>query len=328
MKRLFKSVVVILVLTSIFMYSGCGEETEQRQPEEAASEAEVDLTVEVPLLQVGHCNHDHHSAVFIAALRGEEMKELYGIYLVHLGESYYALVENDQKILEIQFVQSQGAINIPNNMVAGLFDIGFGGVIPFAASADQGSGVKIISPLHSRGDMLVVADDNMEVIDWDSFIEWARSSDEPLIIAYKSPKAVALLIFESALTEEGIEWSMQGNPEPGSEIMLFNAQGESNLNPALQNGTIHGYVSNNPACALAEHNGIGKCVAELSDLPPGNFANHPCCAIAATETAIAERQEDIAAALRLFAAATDYINSNSADAACAAADWIGNPVEV
>lgn len=328
MKRLFKSAVVILVLTSILLNTGCGSEAEQRQPEEAGSETEVDLTVEVPLLKVGHCNHDHHSAVFIAALRGEEMKELYGIYLVHLGESYYALVENEKKILEIQFVQSQGAINVPNNMVAGLFDIGFGGVIPFAASADQGSRVKIISPLHSRGDMIVVADDNMEVNDWDSFIEWVRSSDEPLIIAYKSPKAVALLIFESALTEEGIEWSMQGNPEPGSEILLFNAQGEPNLNPALQNGTIHGYVSNNPACALAEHNGIGKCVAELSDLPPGNFANHPCCAIAATETAIAERQEDIAAALRLFAAATDYINSNPADAACAAADWIGNPVEV
>ena len=328
MKRLFKSAVLILVLSSIFIFTGCGSEAEQIQPDETVTEVVVDLTVEVPLLQVGHCNHDHHSAVFISALRGERMKELYGIYLEPLGESYYALVENDVKILEIQFVQSQGAINVPNNMVAGLFEIGFGGVIPFAASADQGSGVKIISPLHSRGDMLVVADDNTEVTDWSSFIEWARSSDEPLIIGFKSPKAVALLIFESAITAEGIEWSMQGNPEPGSQILLFNAQGQPNLNPALQNGTIHGYVSNNPACALAEHNGIGKCVAELSDLPPGNFTNHPCCAIAATETAIVQRPEDIAAALRLFTAATDYINNNPADAAEAAAEWIGNPVEV
>ncbi len=320
--------MAILVLTSFFNFTGCGEEAEQNQPEETVSEAQVDLTVEVPLLQIGHCLHDHHSAVFISALRGEEMKERYGIYLVPLGESYYALVEDEKKILEIEYVQSQGAINVPNNMVAGLFDIGFGGVIPFAASADQGSGIKIISPLHSRGDMLVVADDNMEVNDWDSFIEWARSSDAPLIIGYKSPKAVALLIFESALTEEGIEWSMQGNPERGSEILLFNAQGQPNLNPALQNGTIHGYVSNNPACALAEHNGIGKCVAELSDLPPGNFMNHPCCAIAATETAIADRPEDIAAALRLFAAATDYINNYPEDAAESAAEWIGNPVQV
>ncbi len=328
LKRLFKSAVVILVLSSIFIFTGCGSEAEQNQPDENVAKMIVDLSVEVPLLQVGHCNHDHHSAVFISALRGERMKELYGIYLEPLGESYYALVENDVKILEIQFVQSQGAINVPNNMVAGLFEIGFGGVIPFAASADQGSGVQIISPLHSRGDMLVVADDNTFVTDWSSFIEWARSSEEPLIIGFKSPKAVALLIFESAITAEGIEWSMQGNPEPGSQILLFNAQGQPNLNPALQNGTIHGYVSNNPACALAEHNGIGKCVAELSDLPPGNFTNHPCCAIASTETAIARRPEDIAAALRLFAAATDYINNDPADAASAAAEWIGIPVDV
>ncbi|MEN8209295.1 MAG: ABC transporter substrate-binding protein [Candidatus Fermentibacteria bacterium] len=328
MKRLFKSAVVILVLTSILIIPGCGSNAEQTQPEDTVTEPAVDLTVEVPLLQVGHCNHDHHSAVFISALRGAEMKELYGIYLEPLGESFYALVEDNRKILEIQFVQSQGAINVPNNMVAGLFDIGFGGVIPFAASADQGSGVQIISPLHSRGDMLVVAENNLEVNDWDSFIEWAGSSEEPLVIGYKSPKAVALLIFESALNAEGVKWSMQGNPQPGSQILLFNAQGQPNLNPALQNGTIHGYVSNNPSCALAEHNDIGKCVAELSDLPPGDFANHPCCAIAATGTAIQEKPEEIAAALRLFAAATDYINNNPEDAAEAAAEWIGNPVQV
>ncbi len=314
----------------LIIIAGCGEQADQIQTDtdDTIQEQVVDLSIEVPLLKVGHCRHDHHSAVFVSALRGEQMNELYGIYLEPLGESFYALVENGQKVVEIEFVQSQGAINVPNNMIAGLFDIGFGGVIPFAASADQGSGIKIITPLHSRGDMLVVSVDNDAVNDWDSFVNWVNESDEPLIIGFKSPKAVALLIFESALTEAGIPWSMQGNPEPDSKILLFNAQGQPNLNPALQNGTVDAYVSNNPACALAEHNGIGKCVAELSDLPPGDFRNHPCCAIAATETAIAEKQDEIAASLRLFAAATDYINNNPEDAAVAAAEWIGNPVEV
>jgi len=316
----------------IFIFTSCGEQAEdqadQVEPEDVQEVEEVDLTVAVPLLRVGYCKHDHHSAVFISALRGERMKELYGIYLEPLGENFYALVENGAKILELEFIQSQGAINVPNNIVADLFDIGFGGVIPFAASADKESGVQIISPLHSRGDMLVVAIDNTDVIDWNSFVEWVQIREEPVIIGFKSPKAVALLIFESAITAEGIAWSMQGNPEPGSDILLFNAQGQPNLNPALQNGTIDGYISNNPSCALAEHNEIGKCVAELSDLPPGDFANHPCCAIASISSVIDERSEDIAATLRLFAAATDYINSYPADAAAAAAEWIGNPVEV
>ncbi len=318
-----------IIIFSIII-TGCGEQADQVQTDtdDTIQEQVVDLSVEVPLLKVGHCRHDHHSAVFISALRGERMNELYGIYLEPLGENYYALVENGQKVAEIEFVQSQGAINVPNNMIAGLFDIGFGGVIPFASSADQGSGIKIISPLHSRGDMLVVSVGNDAVNDWDSFVEWVNASEEPLIIGFKSPKAVALLIFESAITEAGIPWSMQGNPEPGSKILLFNAQGEPNLNPSLQNETIDAYVSNNPACALAEYNGIGKCVAELSDLPPGDFRNHPCCAIAATETALVEKPLEIAASLRLFAAATDYINDNPEDAAVAAGEWIGNPVEV
>ncbi|MCK5064483.1 MAG: ABC transporter substrate-binding protein [Candidatus Fermentibacteraceae bacterium] len=330
MKRQISVTGALFSILFLIIISGCGEQADQVQTDtdDTIQEQVVDLSIEVPLLRVGHCKHDHHSAVFVSALRGERMNELYGIYLEPLGESYYALVENGQKVVEIEFVQSQGAINVPNNMVAGLFEIGFGGVIPFAASADKGSGVKIISPLHSRGDMLVVSIDNDAVNDWDSFIEWVNTSEEPLIIGFKSPKAVALLIFESALTEAGISWSMQGNPEPDSKILLFNAQGQPNLNPALQNGTVDAYVSNNPACALAEHNGIGKCVAELSDLPPGDFRNHPCCAIAATETAIAEKSLEIAASLRLFAAATDYINNNPEDAAVVAAEWIGNPVEV
>lgn len=332
MNRYFRlvSLLFVLFLSISFVIAGCGgsDDTSDEGTPPVTAEERVDLSVEVPLLRVGHCNHDHHSAVFVSALRGEAMRDAYGIYLEPLGESYYALVENGAKVLEIEFVQSQGAINVPNNMVAGLFDIGFGGVVPFAASADQGSGVRIISPLHSRGDMLVVAADNEQVTDWASFVRWAGTSDEPLVIGFKSPKAVALLLFQSALTEEGIPWSMQGNPDPGSQVLLFNAQGEANLNPALQNGTIHGYVSNNPACAMAEHNGVGRCVAELSDLPPGDFVDHPCCAIASTDAVIARRPRDIAAALRLFLAATDYINENPRDAAEAAAQWIGNPLEV
>lgn len=325
------SVAFSLIVSLALTISGCGGSDDTSSGEDTSQvprEDSVDLSVEVPLLRVGHCNHDHHSAVFVSALRGEVMRDAYGIYLEPLGEKYYALIENGAKVLEIEFVQSQGAINVPNNMVAGLFDIGFGGVVPFASSADQGSGVRMISPLHSRGDMLVVAADNEQVTDWESFIQYAAASEEPLVIGFKSPKAVALLLFQSALTEEGVVWSMQGNPHPGSDILLFNAQGEPNLNPALQNGTIDGYVSNNPACALAEHNGVGRCVAELSDLPPGDFVNHPCCAIASTETVIAQRPDDIASALRLFQAATDYINRHPEDAAEAAARWIGNPVEV
>jgi len=328
-----------VVIVAVFMVAGCGE-----QPDTSADRVtdttqvvlpDLDIYAEAPTLQIGFVKQDHHSAVFISALRSEEMKAQYSVYIEPLGEQFYALIADGQKVAEIEFIQSQGAINVPNNMQAGLFEVAFGGVVPFAASADQGSGIRIISPLHSRGDMLVVAAENEVAVDWDSFLQWVEGSEEPIVVSekqidigYKSPKAVALIIFESTLMNAGVAYSFEGNPVEGSKILLFNANGQPNLNPALQNGSIDAYISNNPACALAESNGIGICIAELSDLPPGDFANHPCCAIAATETVLAEKPHEIAAVLRLFAGATDYINNNPEDAAAAAAEWIGNPVEV
>ncbi len=289
---------------------------------------QIDASAEAPELTIGYVNQDHHSAVFVAALRPEMMHENYPVYLIPLGESYYALIKDNQKVAEIQFIQSQGAINVPNNMQAGLFEMGFGGVNAFAAAVDQGNPIRIVAPLHQDGDMLVVSADNETVNDWGSFLAWLEASEGPITVGFKSPKAVALIIFQSALTEAGVNYAMSGAETPETDVILYNSQGEPNLNPALQEGLIDAYVSNNPACAMAEHNGIGRCVAELSLLPPGDFENHPCCAIAATEASIAEKPEAVAAALELFMYSTDFINANPEEAAAAASEWIGTPLEV
>lgn len=322
--KLLKSVPILLAV--ILGAFGCG--SEEPAPPVAEEPAEVDLTVEAPLIRVGYVKQDHHSAMFVAALRGERMSELYPVYLAPLGEGYYALVKDGVKVAEVQVIESQGAMEVPNNMNAGLFDIGFGGVAAFASSADRGTGIRIISPLHFDGDMLVVAADNEAVTDWDSFVEWVMNSPEPVTVAFKSPTAVAVILLEGALTSAGIPYSYQSNPQPGSKVLLYNAQGEGNLNPALTEGTIQAYVSNNPHPALAEHSGIGRVVCSLSDLPPGIFGDHPCCALAATSAIIAENPEGVAALLELFAYATDYINTSREDAAAAVSEWCGVPVEV
>jgi len=334
MKNRYALVLALLLPVLAFVLAACGEPPEPGPDaapvDTAAAEpvAEPDLAVEAPLLRIGYVKQDHHAALFVAALRGDRMRDEYPVYLVPLGEQFYALIDGGVKVAELELVPSEGAINVPNNMVAGLFDVGFGGVAAFMSSADQGSGIRIISPLHSRGDMLVVAAGNEAVTDWAGFLAWVESADEPVTVGFKGPQSVALIIFEAALTEAGVPWSMQASPVEGSQVLLYNAQSEANLNPALENGTVDAYVSNNPACAMAEHNGIGRCVAELSDLPPGSFANHPCCAIAATSAIIGSNPAEIASFLRLMRAATDYMNANPEDAAAAASEWIGTPLEV
>ncbi len=333
-----KVVFALLTLSALLFSVGCGEEAprpvvDEGVPVDAVALdnipiEDVVISTEATPFKIGFVKQDHHAAVFVAALRNEMMHENYPVYLIPLGENFYALIKNNEQVAEIEFIQSQGAINVPNNMQAGLFEMGFGGVVPFASSIDQGNPIAILSPLHQRGDMLVVTADNEAVTDWNSFISWVGSSEDPVVVGYKSPKAVALIIFQSALRETGIPFAMSGGDTDGAKIVLYNAQGQPNLNPALQEGMIDAYVSNNPACAMAEHSGIGKCVAELSMLPPGDFENHPCCAIAATEEAIASKPDEVAAALELFAYATEFINENPEEAAAAASEWIGIPVEV
>lgn len=337
-----KALIGFLLLIVALFAASCGEETPQpvidTQADDVTSVEEVTLN-NIPIedividydatpLKIGFVKQDHHSAVFVAALRNEMMHSEYPVYLIPLGENFYALIKDNTQIAEIEFIQSQGAINVPNNMQAGLFEMGFGGVVPFASSIDQGNPITILSPLHQRGDMLVVAADNNTVNDWDSFINWVSTSEEPVVIGYKSPKAVALIIFQSALRESEISFAMAGGDIGDVRVVLYNAQGQPNLNPALQEGLVDAYVSNNPACAMAEHNGIGKCIAELSMLPPGDFENHPCCAIAATEEVIAAKPHVVAAALELFIYATEFINENPEEAAAAASEWIGTPLEV
>jgi len=322
--KLLLTVPVLLVL--LLGAFGCG--SEEPAPPAAEQPVPVDLAAEAPLIRVGYVKQDHHSAMFVSALRGERMSELYPVYLAPLGEDYYALVKDGVKVAEIQVIESQGAMEVPNNMNAGLFDIGFGGVAAFASSADRGTGIRIVSPLHFDGDMLVVAADNEAVVDWDSFVEWVMNSPEPVTVAFKSPTAVAVVLLEGALNHSGIPYSYQSNPQPGSRVLLYNAQGEGNLNPALTEGTIQAYVSNNPHPALAEHSGIGRVVCSLSELPPGIFGDHPCCAIAATSAIIAANPDGVAAVLELFVYATDYMNSNRDDAAAAVSEWCGVPLEV
>lgn len=307
------------------LLAGCGE-----QPETTAetTENQLDIHAETPLIRVGYVKQDHHSAMFVAALRGEEMSELYPVHLVHLGEDFYALIKDGVKVAEIQAIQSQGAMEVPNNMNAGVFDIGFGGVAAFASSNDRGSGIRIISPLHFDGDMLVVSADNDQVNDWDSFVTWVMNSPEPVTIAFKSPTSVAVVILEAALTHQGIPYSYSSSPAPGSKVLLYNAQGAANMNPALMEGLIDGFVSNNPHPFLSAHNGIGRVVVPLHELPPGVFGDHPCCALAATSEILAENPEGVAAVLELFTYATDYMNTSREDAAEAVSQWCDVPIEV
>ena len=105
-------------------------------------------------------------------------------------------------------------------------------------------------------------------------------------------------------------------------------KGEKNLIPGLQSGQIEAYVSNNPWCAIAEDKGVGHCVTELHDLPPGSFKDHPCCCIAANTAALEAYGPQIQKFLELMAVSTHFINTDREAATGYLATWIGTTPEV
>jgi len=146
-------------------------------------------------------------------------------------------------------------------------------------------------------------------------------------IGFKNPVAVAELIFKRALQEEGITFTNDA-ADAQAKILFVLMKDEANLNTGLQTDQIDGYVSNNPWAAVAESKGIGKCVAELHDLPPGVFKDHPCCCIAANNAAVAAQGPRIQKFLELMAVATHYISTHRDEAAAYVGQWIGTTTEV
>lgn len=281
----------------------------------------------LPLLRVGHVGHDHHSALYVAALAGTAFQKPYGIWLEEVRpKELYRLHDGRKTVGEIQLFKAGGGSDMPAAMSQGTFDVGFGGVAAVAFFIDKGSPMKIIAPLHSKGDMLVMKPD-LNLGSWPEFVEWVKKQDKPVRIGFKNPVAVAELIFKSALREAGIKFTSD-EAVTDAKVLFVLMKDEANLNTGLQTGQIDGYVSNNPWCAIAESKGIGRCVAELHDLPPGTFRDHPCCCIAANNSAIVQKGKLVQKFLELMAVATDFINRNPQEAAAYVAKWIGTTPEV
>lgn len=282
---------------------------------------------EMQVLKVGYVGHDHQSALYIAALEPEKTKADAGVWLQEVQyKKHYELIKKGHKIADIELYLSGGGSKMPTLMAQGHFEVGFGGVAAVAFFTDKGSPMKIIAPLHTKGDMLVLQPDN-PVESWDEFVIWVKKEKKPIRIGFKNPVAVAKIIFERALEEEGLTYTSDKSDRT-KDIFMILLKGEKNLVPGLQNKIIDGYVSNNPWCAIAENKGIGKCVADLDELPPGIWKDHPCCCIGATDEAMTTKKDVIKEFIKLIILGTQYANEDPARHAELASKWIGTTLEV
>ena len=304
MKHLFHW---LLFLAMTALLCGCGSDSDSQ---------------DIPTIKVGHVGHDHHVALFVALDKAEEFSRQTGISLRTIEDrKLYELTENGQKIADVQIVRVGGGSKMPTALAQRVIDVGLGGVAAVLASADSGAPVKLISPLHHKGDMFVVNPD-FPARTWQEFIQIAKTTDAPLRIGYKNPVAVAKIIFEEALKHEGITCGGDLSQE-NLQVHMINVKGGGKLNVSLQQGLLDGYVGNNPFPAIGAEKGMLRVVCDLEELPPGTFRNHPCCCIGANSQALAEHPEAITKLLILLLQATDTINNDLDCAVQSACRWIG-----
>ena len=279
-------------------------------------------------LKVGHVGHDHHLALFVAAdTAGQGSKNSNGITLKKVKDKkFYTLWKNGRKLADVEIIKVGGGSKMPTALAQNIIDVGCGGIAPILCMIDKGAPIKLISPLHSKGDMFVMSASS-PVNSWKNFVKAAKHAKKPIRIGYKNPASVAKIIFEDALRNEGITFST--NPaDTNVQVHLINVKGGGKLNISLANGIIDGYAGNNPFPAIGEKKGILKVICDLEDLPPGHFKNHPCCGIAASDEAIKSKKEAIEAMLLLMRNATATINNDPDKAAAIASRWIGTSPEV
>jgi NitT/TauT family transport system substrate-binding protein len=278
-------------------------------------------------LKIGHVSHDHHTALFVALDNASEYAKESGISVkVVEDRKFYELFDQNKKVADLEIMKVGGASKMPTALAQDVIELGFGGVAPVLASADSGAPVKLIAPLHYKGDMFVVRSD-FPAKTWKEFVTMAKATDKPLRIGYKNPVAVAKLVFEEALKHEGITYG--GDPARADvQVQMINVKGGDKLNVSLGSGLIDGYAGNNPFPAIAVVTGIGRIVCDLEDLPPGTFRDHPCCCIAANTKAIVEKSEAIVDLLVLLIQGTETINSDMDKAVAAAVRWIGTSESV
>lgn len=313
MKKI-KVIIIVVLICTVFL-TGC-----KQREETEASAAPVTL-------KVGHVGHDHHTALFVALDNASELARQSGIDVkVVEDRKFYELLDRGRKVADLEIVKVGGASKMPTALAQDVIEVGLGGVAPVLASTDSGAPVKLIAPLHSKGDMFVVKPD-FPAKTWKEFVTMAKTADKPLRIGYKNPVAVAKLVFEEALRHEGITYG--GDPaQTGLKVQMINVKGGGKLNVSLGSGLIDGYAGNNPFPAIAVETGVGRIVCDLEELPPGTFRDHPCCCIAANAKAMKEKSEAIVDLLVLLIQGSEMINSDMDKAVAAAVRWIGTSESV
>lgn len=302
---------VLFLLFTIFII-GCSNKTE---------EASGNKTEEVPTLNVSW-GQELHTGIMNIPIKNSENFKNEKTHLNPITDSQFELIKDGKKIALFNFVPTKGGSEVATLMGQKHLDAAFTSNTAILTGVDQGTDMKILSPIQSDGVSLVFSPDN-DFYGWDAVKKYINDSKVPVKIGYHSPISGPRIVIESVLKKEGFNVT-EDPADSKADVLLVDLKGITNLLPSLASKQVDAWVgpSHNPEAA--EEKGVGKIVLNLKDFPPkGQWEDFPCC-VFASRTEIIEKYPEVMEAFTSVVQHTcDYSNENKDVVAKTLAEVVG-----
>ena len=206
--------------------------------------------------------------------------------------------------INTKLVQFNNGGDLMTAMASGDVDVGYVGITPVLSSIAKGVPVKVISAAQVEGSGIVVAKDS----GINSVSDLAGKK-----IATPGEASIQHMLLTYYLEQNGMSIS----------DLKVSAMKVPSMNDALKTGKIDGAITFEPYVSIAEKNGA-KVLTDSADIIP----NHPCCVVVASDKFIDKHPNETAKILEIHENATDFINSNTDEAAGLLPKDIVSDVEV
>lgn len=300
-----------------------GSKQETQEDEKSGEEEKEDK--EIPTFNVGWSNELHTGNMELAFLR-PEVFEKNDVFLRPVSDSQLELVKDGEVIAYINKLLTKGAAECATLMSQGHMDIAYCSSTAMLTSYDTGTDVNVLCPIQSGG-VAVVASKDAPYNTFEELVEYAKSSDKPLMGGYHSAVSSPRIVLEYALREAGVKVT-EDTADYEADVLLMDLKGLGNLIPSLTSGQVELWAGPIPNPQNAEAQGVGKFIATLDELPGGKWVDFPCCTL---NTMISVKEEHPEVLQALVEATNDimaYAQENREDTAEAMSEYVGLDVEI
>ncbi len=266
---------------------------------------------------------DHHAPMMVIAQNPVLFEEKFNMYLKPLTDGrLYDFYHEGSSICRVKMVPTKKGPDVEKLMARGSVDMAISGTQAILMSVDRGVDTKIISPVQTAGNVFVLKK-NLQVKTWKEFVKHVKGSGRKMKIGIPGPHTVAAIIFRSALDHEGISYT-EDAVDKSADIVFINMKGHGNLVAALNNNITQGIIGAQPYPALTIHQGIGKLILNLQDVPPaGRWQGHACCSMEASGRFLKQRPEVSQKLAELLAAGVHLTQEDKELTAKSCSTWLG-----